>query len=134
MAIFIAGASFYSAGSADHWWVHPLCGIRYRCPGESCCTVSTGGVLVAVILSAVIKLGGKALKTATGILGGCPNSTVLGLSEILAILGAGLLGTCTGCCAWAMPKIFIPCHCCSFRRLPALLPASLGKLFLTFLR
>ncbi|MCB0568070.1 MAG: chromate efflux transporter [Phaeodactylibacter sp.] len=93
--------------------------------------------VLAVILSAVIKLGGKALKSVQlGVLGALAALAVLlGLSEVFAILGAGLLGLALhGLLRPGGAKMLIPWPLLLFQAVPVAASASLGKLFLTFLK
>ncbi|MCB0597687.1 MAG: chromate efflux transporter [Lewinellaceae bacterium] len=96
--------------------------------------------VLAVILSAVIKLGGKALKSRQlGVIGGLATLAVLlGINEIFAILGAGALGLALhGLLRLRNAPMFIPLPLLLFQATASTsgaASASLGKLFLTFLK
>ncbi|MCB0578406.1 MAG: chromate efflux transporter [Phaeodactylibacter sp.] len=95
--------------------------------------------VLAVILSAVFKLGGKALKNVQlGVIGALAALAVLlGLSEIFAILAAGVLGLALHGLLRLRRNdagLFIPLPLLLFQAVPAASSASLLQLFLTFLK
>ena len=93
--------------------------------------------VLIIILSAVIKLGSKALKNLQlGVLGGLAALAVLlGVNEIYAILGAGVLGLALhGVFHLRSSAVLIPLPLLLFQATPAASGASLLKLFLTFLK
>ena len=93
--------------------------------------------VLIIILSAVIKLGSKGLKNLQlGVLGGLAALAVLlGVNEIYAILGAGVLGLALhGVFHLRSSAVLIPLPLLLFQATPAASGASLLKLFLTFLK
>ncbi|MCO6489387.1 MAG: chromate efflux transporter [Phaeodactylibacter sp.] len=95
--------------------------------------------VLAVILSAVFKLGGKALKnTQLGVIGALAALAVLlGLSEIFAILAAGVLGLALHGLLRLRRNdagLFLPLPLLLFQAAPAASSAGLLQLFLTFLK
>lgn len=93
--------------------------------------------VLIIILSAVIKLGGKALKSVQlGVLGALAALAVLlGLNEIYAILGAGALGLALhGLLRLRSSAMLIPLPLLLFQATATASGASLLKLFLTFLK
>lgn len=95
--------------------------------------------VLAVILSAVFKLGGKALKNVQlGVIGTLAALAVLlGLSEIFAILAAGALGLALHGLLRLRRNdagLFLPLPLLLFQSAPAASSASLLQLFLTFLK
>ncbi len=90
--------------------------------------------VLIIILSAVIKLGRKALKNAQlGALSAL--AVLLGLNEIYAILGAGALGLALhGVLRLRSSAMLIPLPLLLFQATATTSGASLLKLFLTFLK